>query len=67
MGKVFSIFGGAIAMVIGLILVIKWLPIVIMGVKFCIVGGLIFGGLMAMVFGFIEIKDAIELKKLEKE
>jgi hypothetical protein len=66
MGKVFSIIGGAIAVVIGLILVIKWLPIVIMGIKFCIVGSLFFGGLMAMVFGFIEIKDAIELKKIEK-
>ena len=67
MGKVLSIIGGAIAIVIGVILLIKWVNIVIMGIKFCIVGALIFGGLMAVIFGIIEIKDSMELKKLEKE
>lgn len=67
MGKVLSIIGGAIAIVIGIILLIKWLPTIIMGLQFCVVGAFIFGGLMAVIFGIIEIKDSIELRKMEKE
>jgi len=67
MGKVLSIIGGTIAIVVGITLLIKWIDIVIMGIQFCIVGALIFGGLMAIVFGIIEIKDSIELKRMEKE
>ena len=67
MGKVLSIIVGTIAIVVGIILLIKWIDIVIMGIQFCIVGALIFGGLMAIVFGIIEIKDSIELKRMEKE
>lgn len=67
MGKVLSLMGGAVAIVIGIILLIKWIPVVIKGLQFCIVGALIFGGLMAIIFGVIEIKDSIELKKMEKE
>ena len=67
MGKVLSIFGGIIAILIGIILLVKWIKIVIMGLQFCIVVALLFGGLMAVLFGIIEIRDARELKKMEQE
>jgi len=67
MGKALSIIGGIVAVVVGIILLLKWLPIVVMGLKFCVVGALFFGGLMAVIFGIIEIKDSIKLKKMEQE
>ena len=67
MGKVLSIIGGVVAIVVGIILFIKWYSIVVKGIIFCVVAALIFGGLMAVIFGIIEIKDSIELKKMEQE
>ena len=67
MGKVLSIFGGTIATLIGIILLVKWITNVIIGLQFCIVVALLFGGLMAVLFGIIEIRDAKELKKMEQE
>jgi hypothetical protein len=67
MGKALSILFGIAAVAIGVLLVIKWWPLVVKGLQFCAVGALIFGGLMAVIFGIIEIKDSIELKRLEQE
>jgi uncharacterized membrane protein HdeD (DUF308 family) len=67
MGKVLSIFGGIIAILIGIIFLVKWITNVIIGLQFCIVVALLFGGLMAVLFGIIEIRDAKELKKMEQE
>ncbi len=67
MGKVLSIFGGTIATLIGIILLVKWITNVIIGLQFCIVVALFLGGLMAVLFGIIEIRDARELKKMEQE
>ena len=67
MGKAIRIIGGVIAVAIGVFLLIRWINVVVMGIQFCVVGALVLGGLMAVVFGIIEIKDAIELKKMEKE
>ena len=67
MGKVLSIFGGTIATLIGIILLVKWITNVIIGLQFCIVVALLLGGLMAVLFGIIEIRDARELKKMEQE
>jgi hypothetical protein len=67
MGNVVSIFGGTIAILIGIILLFKWIKIVIIGLQFCIVVALLLGGLMAVLFGIIEIRDARELKKMEQE
>jgi uncharacterized membrane protein HdeD (DUF308 family) len=66
-GKILSIVGGIIAILIGIILLFKWIKIFIIGLQFCIVVGLLFGGLMALLFGLIEIRDARELKKMEQE
>jgi len=67
MGNVVNIFGGTIAILIGIILLFKWIKIVIIGLQFCIVVALLLGGLMAVLFGIIEIRDARELKKMEQE
>jgi hypothetical protein len=67
MGKVISIVCGIIAILIGIILLVKWIKIFIVGLQFCIVIALLFGGLVAVVFGIIEIRDARELKKMEQE
>ena len=67
MAKVLSIFGGTIATLIGIILLFKWIKIVTIGLQFCIVVALLLGGLMAVLFGIIEIRDARELKKMEQE
>jgi len=66
-GKVLSIFGGIITILIGIILLFKWIKIVIIGLQFCIIVALLFGGLMVVLFGIIEIRDAKELKKMEQE
>ena len=67
MGKVLSIFGGTIATLIGFILLVQWRTNVIIGLQFCIVVALLLGGLMAVLFGIMEIRDARELKKMEQE
>jgi hypothetical protein len=67
MGKVLSILGGIIAILMGIILLFKWIKIFIIGLQFCIVVTLLFGGVMAVLFGIIEIRDAKELKKMEQE
>ena len=67
MGKILSILVGIIAILIGIILLFKWIDIFIVGLQFCIVIALLFGGLMAVLFGIIEIRDARELKKMEEE
>ena len=67
MGKIITILLGIAAVAVGIVLVIRWWPLVVKGLQFCAVGALLFGGLMAVIFGIIEIKDSIELKKLEQE
>lgn len=67
MGRILSIVLGIAAVAFGIVLIIRWWPLIVKGLQFCAVGALLFGGLMAVIFGIIEIKDAIELKKLEQE
>jgi len=67
MGKIVSISGGVISVAIGVVLLFKWIAVVVSGLKFCVVMALLFGGLMAILFGIIEMKDSMELKKMEKE
>ena len=67
MGKFLSIIGGIIAILIGIILLFKWITSIIIGLQFCIVAALLLGGLMAILFGIIEVRDARELKKMEQE
>lgn len=68
MGKYVAIFGGLIAMVGGVALVIfVWWREFYELVFGCIPPILFFGGLIALVAGISSIKDAIRTKKLEEE
>ena len=67
MGKFLSIFGGIAAIIISIILLFRWIMSIKIGLQFCIVAALLLGGLMAILFGIIEIKDSRELKKMEQE
>jgi len=67
MGKVLSVIGGAVAIVIGVILFFTWAEALVLGIQFCIMAILVFGGLIALIAGVSEIKDSIAAKKEEKK
>jgi hypothetical protein len=67
MGKYLAIFGGIIAMVGGIILVIIWWQEFYQLVFGCLPPILFFGGLIAVIAGISSIKDAMRTKKLEEE
>ena len=67
MGKMVSIIGGAVAIVIGVILIFAWNQALVLGIQFSIMAILIFGGLIALLAGISEIKDAAAAKKEEKK
>jgi putative Mn2+ efflux pump MntP len=67
MGKYLAIIGGIVAMVIGVLLLIKWWVFFKALVLGAIPPVLIFGGLIALVAGVSSIKDAARTKKLEEE
>jgi len=65
MGKLVSIIGGTVAVVLGVVGLLSWwwsFVELIKGVLPCI---LILGGLIALMAGISEIKDAIFTKKEE--
>lgn len=67
MGKAVPIVIGVILIALGLVLASQWLAVVIMGLQFCLVAALVGAGVLAVLFGIIEIKDSIELAKLEAQ
>ncbi len=67
MGKYLAIFGGIIAMVGGIILVVIWWQEFYQLVFGCLPPILFFGGLIAVIAGISSIKDAMRTKKLEEE
>lgn len=67
MGKVVSVIGGVIAIIIGVILFFTWTKALVLGIQFSIMAILIFGGLIALIAGISEIKDSIAAKKEEKK
>jgi len=67
MGKVFSVIGGIVAIIIGVILFFVWTRALVLGIQFSIMAILVFGGLIALVAGISEIKDSIAAKKEEKK
>lgn len=66
MGKVLSVVGGAIAILIGVILFFAWGQAFVLGLQFSIMAILVFGGLIALIAGISEIKDSAAAKKEEK-
>jgi uncharacterized membrane protein len=68
MGKIISIIGGTVAVVVGLILAFfPWTRAVILGIQFMIIFILVLGGLIAVIAGISEIKDSLTAKKEEKK
>ncbi|MBN1405991.1 MAG: hypothetical protein JW946_05675 [Candidatus Omnitrophica bacterium] len=67
MGKMLSVVGGAIAIIIGVILLIAWNEAFVLGLQFTVMAILIFGGLIALIAGLSEIKDSMAAKSEEKE
>ena len=67
MGKYLAIFGGLIAMVGGIILVVVGWQEFYQLVFGCLPPILFFGGLIAVIAGISSIKDAMRTKKLEEE
>jgi uncharacterized membrane protein len=68
MGKIISIIGGTVAVVVGLILAFfAWSDAVILGIQFMVIFILVLGGLIAVIAGISEIKDSLAAKKEEKK
>lgn len=67
MGKVLAIVGGLIAVILGVYGLIAWWSSFILVIKGTIPAFLILGGIIALVAGIGEIKDAIARKREEKE
>lgn len=65
MGKVLSIVVGLACAVIGVLLLIKWWPSFLGGLKATVPAILVLGGLVALFAGISEIKDSIAAKKEE--
>ena len=66
MGKVLSIVLGALAALVGCILLISWWGWFLRGLMAVIPPMLIFGGIIALIAGVSEVKDAIQSKKEKK-
>lgn len=67
MGKTLSVIGGAVAILIGLMLIFRWGLAFKLGLEFLIMLVLIFGGVIAVIAGISEIKDSMAAKKEEKK
>lgn len=67
MGKILSIIIGLACAVVGVLLLIKWWPSFLGGLKATVPAMLVLGGLVALFAGISEIKDSIEAKKEESK
>jgi len=67
MGKFLSVIGGAIAIIIGVILVFVWNQAFALGLQFSVMLVLVFGGLIALIAGISEIKDSMTASKEEEK
>ncbi|PIU40848.1 MAG: hypothetical protein COS99_08050 [Candidatus Omnitrophica bacterium CG07_land_8_20_14_0_80_42_15] len=67
MGKVLSVVLGALAAVVGLVLLIVWRVWFIRGLQAVVPAMLIFGGVIALIAGVSELKDALQANKEEKK
>ncbi len=62
MGKILSLLVGAIVMTLGIILLVAWWYEFVFFLKGIVPVLLIFGGVIAMLAGYAEMKDSIKNK-----
>lgn len=67
MGKYISVIGGLVAILLGLIGLIKWWDLFVRALLATVPSILILGGLIAFAAGVSEIKDAMKSKTEEKK
>ncbi len=67
MGKIMSIIGGTVAIVLGVLLIFVWGEAFKLGLQFLVILILALGGLIAVIAGISEIKDSLAAKKEEKK
>ena len=67
MGKILSVILGVLAALLGVILLINWWGWFLRGLMAAIPAMLIFGGIIALIAGVSEMKDAIQSKKEAKK
>ena len=67
MGKVLSIVGGIIAILLGLLGLIKWWGDLLLVLRGTVPGFLILGGLIALFTGISELKDEMQQKNQEEK
>ncbi len=65
MGKILSIIIGLACAIAGVLLLIKWWPSFLGGLKATVPAMLVLGGLVALFAGISEIKDSMAAKKEE--
>lgn len=67
MGKYISVIGGLVAVLLGLIGLIRWWDLFVRALLATVPSILILGGLIAFAAGISEIKDAMKSKTEEKK
>jgi len=67
MGKYISVIGGLVAILLGLIGLIKWWDLFVRALLATVPSILILGGLIALAAGISEIKDTVKPKKEEEK
>ena len=63
MGALWAVLGGTVAVVVGIIGLIKWWVYFLKGLAATLPALLIFGGAIALFIGFTEIKDSLKSKE----
>lgn len=67
MGKYLSVLGGIVAIVLGILGLIRWWDWFLHGLQATVPAILVLGGLIAVFAGVSEIKDTLGQKKEEKK
>jgi len=66
MGKYISVIGGLVAILLGVVFLIKWWDLFLKALEATVPSILILGGLIALAAGVSEIKDAMKSKQEAK-
>lgn len=67
MGKYISVIGGLVAILLGLVGLIRWWALFVRALLATVPSIFILGGLIALAAGISEIKDSLKSKKSEEK